>query len=156
MLLVIVLLAGCDEAVFKVKQNLNYGTLAAVEACVKRNESELVTLDIIRNQCVATHEGPFPMLPTGKAAFRPFRYFSGTIENPTQTHILTTLGIRVTFFDANSIDDEMHTVRGLWIMPGESGDFYISPAEFAREGDLSDENWRWRIAVSRGIKIDVH
>lgn len=48
--------SGCDQISNQITQSMHKGTLKGVEACLKENESTMVSELVIRKLCVAQHQ----------------------------------------------------------------------------------------------------
>ena len=153
-------------------------THIAVERCVEKNGSEVVSEEIIKDLCAAAESKAITGAngeATGSAGFDSFDGvpFEGNITNKFDNHIITSYEIVVIHYqvDENQLNSEesleipemrrdTFSVENVWIEPNgvDRFAFYESQMEYVPNMPVYDNdavNWSWYLSNIRGVEISV-
>lgn len=159
-LLALSVLAGCDE----VKEYLfppddpeaiHFGTVAGVDACVKKSDSSVLSPLAAKHTCAAKHQrnakpweaqsldGSLRFDNDSGIGTKSGRGVTLTVKNQSASFVATRIGIRV--LEETKSDDKFPVVAfafsgPVWVEPGATADVSLSldkPIEFRRKGEHS-------------------
>ena len=162
-----VILIGCDEN--GVTEYWYSGTQLAVEACIKRNASELVGAEVIKTMCIRKHQKKVsPQIVGGRLTPEVSNLnglsLTALLENKSSNEIIAGIVITVTMTREDSCNLVFTgSLDGLWIQPNSSGRGYVRPpdseAVWAQARDLMKAgaklSWTISEATAVGFKLKI-
>ncbi len=153
-------IAHCPACVlFDAERNHPY-TLAAVESCVKKHMTEVVSVDASRTACAAKHESIASPLELGRingdmsldSTFDTGRNATIDLLNKLTSFIVTEVSVEVYAIDGSNLF-HFATSAPVWLEPGKSLSipFVFTEDVHFRNGD----QWliKWKVSSARGVRI---
>ena len=175
-LAVVIFMFGCQEVHAWFWKKAKKGTVRAVEECLKRNNSDLVSKEIIRAKCVEKNQILLPDKALDAARWRGFvldekKLF--VIGVNYTSYIITQIDLyRKVYSAAGKFHFHFHNRKNLWIEPGgkitEPGSEVAMrvplPYEFVQGenyrwcSDVKGEKrscWEWGLDKVYGMKLNI-
>ncbi|WP_372990837.1 hypothetical protein [Sulfitobacter sp.] len=166
-----VALVGCKPIREVINNTLNAGTVEGVSQCIEMSAREILSEETIKINCIARfNKDVSPSTAqnvTGNAGPRSQSgsdFFSGTMTNKTEGHVITEVVVVVEFRKVGETEGKrFQAVISGWFEPnGNPVDFRSKDVEDAPaawdvskycEDEAGDDCWGWYIQSVKGLKL---
>lgn len=173
LLLLVAALGGCKPIEDWVNQMLYGGTLKGMSQCLEGMNTDLISPETAKAVCVSEYEQELetfaPWELTGRASPETHWYdrvFAGSLENKTESYVVTSVGIEVDVYEADGKTKQTHSVlvQG-WFEPTASEQSFRSRHIEGVPDDWGHKTlyacgeprkgrcWEWVIVSVKGLEM---